>query len=672
MILSTNPRTDLGPRALRAFGSRAGRSDILRVLILLAGTAALASLVDIRGLFAELSSHGWGWLLGEVWALLIALAIASGMLAVRRTQELGVEVARRQEVERRLVELADHSVVEAAAPAPDRLPGGSSEWTFEIDADQQLTMVSDNAPPALAELARARAFWRPGGPLADDEAWVRHRGDLVRGRAFQDFQFRIADADGRDRHLQISGWPVHDRAGQLTGFRGTGTDITRAVVAEAEVRHLAAHDPMTGLPHRGELCERLAQAVARARHGEPAALLCLNLDRFSEINDTLGPGIGDQLIKACAQRLQACVHETGMIARTGGDEFAILQPRIREPADAEALCLHLQGCLVEPFEIEGRSLTVTACIGVILIPGDGDSADELLKHADIALRWAKGEGPGSRRRFEPDMDAELRERSAVEADLWHGFAAGQFELHYQPQIAAETQAVIGLEALLRWRHPTLGLVQPREFLPIAEAIGLMVPLGAWVLHEACARAAAWPKIRVSVNLSPAQFRQRDLVALIQQTLEQTGLAPERLELEITEGAVLSDTHLACEILDRLKQLGVTIAIDDFGTGYSSLSYLQKFDRIKIARSSTSTLGRHDQADVMVHAILGLGRVLGMEVCAEGVETPEQSAWLRAEGCTELQGFLFSRPLEAAELDAFIRGTVEAELPVTAYEAAPAA
>ncbi len=315
---------------------------------------------------------------------------------------------------------------------------------------------------------------------------------------------------------------------------------------------------------------------------------------------------------------------------------------------------------------------MTAGIGIALIPEDGASADDLLKHADIALRWAKGDGPNSCCRYEPDMGAELGERTAFEADLWRGFAAGQFELHYQPQIATETQAVVGLEALLRWRHPTQGLVQPRDFLPIAEAIGLTTPLGAWVLREACARAASWPQIRVSVNLSPAQFRHRDLVNLVHQTLEQTGLEPERLELEITESALLGDTHLACEVLDRLKQLGVMIAIDDFGTGWSSLSYLQKFDRIKIARSSTKTLGRDEQADAMIHAILGLGRVLGMEVCAEGVETAEQSAWLRQEGCAELQGFLFSRPLETAELDAFIRGTVGAELPVSAYQASPAA
>ena len=428
---------------------------------------------------------------------------------------------------------------------------------------------------------------------------------------------------------------------------------------------------MTGLVHRGELYERLTQALARARQGEQAALLCLNLDRFSEINDTLGPGIGDQLIRISGERLRACVGAAGLVARIGGDEFAILGQRLRA-GGAEALGQQLLSGFAAPFEIEGRTLTVTAGVGIALIPEDGATAGDLLKHADIALRWAKGDGPNSCRRFDPDMGAELRERTAFESELWRGFAAGQFELHYQPQIATGTQAVVGLEALLRWRHPTQGLVLPREFLPVAEEIGLMVPLGAWVLREACARATAWPQIRVSVNLSPTQFRHRDLVNQVQQTLEQTGLEPGRLELEITESALLADTHMACDVLDRLKQLGVMIAIDDFGTGYSSLSYLQKFDRIKIARGSTKTLGRHDQAQAMVHAILGLGRVLGMEVCAEGVETAEQSAWLCEEGCAELQGFLFSRPLEAAELDAFIRATVEAEQPVSAYEASPAA
>ncbi len=664
-------RPELSPRALRLFGSPAARSEFLTGLMLIAGTASVAAFVDVAGLLARWSAYEWAWLLGELWALPVVMSIAFGILAIRRMRELGAEVIRRRQVEERLAGSAGAAAEEAAAPAPDDQAGESSEWSWEIDADQHLTMVSEQAPAVLVELARERAPWRPGGALVDDDAWVRHRADLARGRAFQSFEFRIADADGAQRHLQLSGWPVHDRAGQLTGFRGLGTDVTRAAVAEAQVRHLTAHDPMTGLVHRGELNERLTQALARARHGEQAALLCLNLDRFSEINDTLGPEFGDQLIRSCGERLRACVGETGLVARIGGDEFAILGQHL-QAGGAEALGQQLLSGFAEPFEIEGRTLTMTVGIGIALIPQDGATGGDLLKHADIALRWAKSEGPNSCRRFDQDMGAELRERTAFESELWRGFAAGQFELHYQPQIATATQTVVGLEALLRWRHPTQGVVQPREFLPIAEEIGLMVPLGAWVLREACGRASAWPQIRVSVNLAPTQFRHRDLVDLVQQTLEQTGLEPARLELEITESALLADARMACDILDRLKQLGVMIAIDDFGTGYSSLSYLQKFDRIKIARSSTRALGRHDQADAMIHAIIGLGRVLGMEVCAEGVETDEQSAWLREEGCAELQGFLFSRPLEAAELDAFIAATVAAGLPETACEASPAA
>jgi diguanylate cyclase (GGDEF)-like protein len=452
---------------------------------------------------------------------------------------------------------------------------------------------------------------------------------------------------------------LHDAAGQLCGFRGSGTDVTQAAVVEAQARHLAAHDPLTDLANRAGLLERLEHALARARHnGEQAALLCLDLDRFSELNDTLGHTAGDRVIKACAERLLACVQESDTVARIGGDEFAIVQQQTDQPGAAEALCRRLMDALVEPFEIDDQALILTASVGVVLIPGDGSHADDLLKHADLALRRAKDEGLGSWRFFEAEMDAELWQRKALETDLWRAFAQGEFELHYQPQIWSATKAVIGLEALLRWRHPEQGLIMPAEFLPVAEESGLIVPLGAWVLREACARAAAWPKIRMSVNLSPAQFRHRELVEQVGQALADSGIEPERLELEITEGALLRDTRIACEILDRLKHLGVRIAIDDFGTGYSSLSYLQKFDKIKIARSFTGALGRQENADGIIHGIMGLGRLLGMEVCAEGVETGEQSDWLRAQGCAELQGFHFSRPLEAAEINSLLRGMAD--------------
>jgi diguanylate cyclase (GGDEF)-like protein len=639
-------------RALRGAERSVGLSDIVTFLMLAGGTMALAALVDIAGLLAAWSSREWGWLLNELLALLVVLSVAFGIVAAGRRREIGAEAARRREAERRLAEFA-------AASSESLWEAASSEWLWEIDAEQRLVRVSDHAPAALVELARARAPWRPGGVLAEDDAWVRHRADLIRGRPFRDFSFRIALPDGSERHLQIHGSPLHDAAGQLCGFRGSGTDVTQAAVVEAQARHLAAHDPLTDLANRAGLLERLEHALARARHnGEQAALLCLDLDRFSELNDTLGHTAGDRVIKACAERLLACVQESDTVARIGGDEFAIVQQQTDQPGAAEALCRRLMDALVEPFEIDDQALILTASVGVVLIPGDGSHTDDLLKHADLALRRAKDEGLGSWRFFEAEMDAELWQRKALETDLWRAFAQGEFELHYQPQIWSATKAVIGLEALLRWRHPEQGLIMPAEFLPVAEESGLIVPLGAWVLREACARAAAWPKIRMSVNLSPAQFRHRELVEQVGQALADSGIEPERLELEITEGALLRDTRIACEILDRLKHLGVRIAIDDFGTGYSSLSYLQKFDKIKIARSFTGALGRQENADGIIHGIMGLGRLLGMEVCAEGVETGEQSDWLRAQGCAELQGFHFSRPLEAAEINSLLRGMAD--------------
>ncbi len=257
-------RPELSPRALRLFGSPAARSEFLTVLMLIAGTAAIAAFADIAGLLARWSTHPHSWLLGELWVMPVVMSIAFGIIAIRRMRELGAEVLRRRAAEDRLAEGIAPSADLVAPAAPDGPAEGSSEWAWEIDADQHLTIVSERAPAVLIELAKARAPWRPGGPLIDDDAWVRHRADLVRGRAFQDFEFRIADPDGQERHLQISGWPVHDRAGGLAGFRGIGTDVTRAAVAEAQVRHLAAHDPMTGLAHRGELHERLTQALARA------------------------------------------------------------------------------------------------------------------------------------------------------------------------------------------------------------------------------------------------------------------------------------------------------------------------------------------------------------------------------------------------------------------------
>ena len=643
-MLHSRSRDHAAPAAAGASARSADRGEILTSVMLAVGTVAIASFVDIFGWLASWSAAPWGWLLNQLWALLVVMAIGFGVIAARRRNQLELAVQGRLEAERRLAGFV----------------AASSEWCWEIDAEQRLVSVSERAPAALVELARAQAPWRPGGALVDDEGWVRHRADLVRGRPVREFRFRLLDADGGERHLQISGNPVHGADGQLLGFEGTGTDVTSAAVAQAEAQRLAAFDVLTGLTNRAGLIDRCEHALAWARHRRArGALLCLNLDRFSELNDTLGHALGDRALKACAERLQGCLEPGDTLARIGGDEFAIVQLQSDQPGAAERLCQRLADTLATPLAVDGESLVLTASIGVALIPDDGANADDLLKHADLALHRAQSEGRGGASFFAPEMNAELWRRKTVEADLWQALAAGEFSLQYQPQIDAASRAVIGLEALLRWHHPDHGLVPPADFLPIAEQSDLIMPLCGFVMREACAQAAAWPTIAMSVNLSPAQFLHRELPSQVHQALEETGLAPERLVLEINESALLQDTRLACELLDRLKQLGVRIAIDDFGSGYSSLSYLQKFDKIKIARTFTGALGRDEGTDALILAVMGLGRMLGIAVSAEGVETAEQSGWLRESGCDELQGFHFSRPLDAAEIDALLRAAERA-------------
>ncbi len=637
-MASSHDQIDLGPRALRIFGNAAARKDVLRIVLIALAAGALFATFDIGALLGAWLSQPLTAALADGAAFMTVMAIALCPALMRRMDELGAEVERRRDAEARLADFA----------------AASSEWFWEMDAELRFTMVSANAPAALAALVQSGEPWRPAPELAEDEAWVRHRANLARGRPVRDFRFRIAEPDGGLRYLQISGNPALDHAGKLLGFRGTGADVTLETLAAAEVQHIASHDPLTDLPNRGLLLERVGHALTRARlEGEQSALLWLDLDRFGELNDTLGLAAGDRLIRACAERLRACISEVDTLARIGADQFAILRRHAADPDHVAALCDQLLGALAEPFELDGRAPSLSASIGVVLIPADGEDADQLLRHADIALSQAKREGDGTVRFFEAGMDAELQERKAREADLRRALEQGEFELHYQPQLSADSQEVVGLEALLRWRHPELGLVLPADFLRVAEDSGLIVPLGAWALRTACRQAIAWPRMRISVNLSPAQFVHHGLFDLVQAALEETGLEAQRLELEITEGALLGAPRAACEILERLKQLGVRIAIDDFGTGYSSLGYLQKLDKIKIARAVTAALDWREDASAMVDAMLGLGRSLGMAVCAEGVETGAQASWLSKQGCAELQGFYLARPLEAAEIDALI-------------------
>jgi diguanylate cyclase (GGDEF)-like protein/PAS domain S-box-containing protein len=459
-------------------------------------------------------------------------------------------------------------------------------------------------------------------------------------------QYTIRLADGR--HVSISAKPLANGHTVTTHH-----DVTEQRQSEARIVHMAMHDALTGLPNRVLINERLEHGLARTNRGEILAVHLLDLDHFKNVNDTLGHPAGDKLLKAVTTRLCTLLRDTDTIARMGGDEFAILQTAISQPADASSLARRIVELVGQPYDIEGQQVVVGASIGIAIAPSDGQSSDQLMRNADLALYRAKGDGRGMFCFFEPQMDAQMQERRAMEYDMRKALAAGEFELFYQPVVNLATNLISGCEALIRWRHPEKGLIAPLAFIPLAEEIGFIIPLGDWALREACATAARWPaQAKIAVNLSPVQFRSAGLMQTVVGALAASGLAPDRLELEITETILLEDSEATLATLYQLRELGVRIAMDDFGTGYSSLSYLQSFpfDRIKIDRSFIKDIGDGVGSLNIVRAVAALAAGLGMDTTAEGVETEQQRETVRMEGCTEMQGFLFSRPRPAREIE----------------------
>jgi diguanylate cyclase (GGDEF)-like protein len=431
------------------------------------------------------------------------------------------------------------------------------------------------------------------------------------------------------------------------GSLSTHEDITARRRAEAQIAHMAHYDALTNLPNRVLFREHLVK-VLQGVDREKLAVLCIDLDRFKTVNDTLGHPIGDALLQAVGDRLQASARPTDLVARLGGDEFAIVQAGTEQPFGATALATRVIAEIAKPFALDGHQVIIGASVGISIAPTDASDPDRLLKNADMALYRAKSGGRDSWRFFEADMDARMQARRTMEIDLRRALEGGEFEVYYQPLITLETEKISGFEALLRWHHPERGIVLPMEFIPIAEEIGLIGQIGAWVLKQACVEAAKWPDdIHVAVNLSPAQFRRRAVVLDVVAALGASGLPAPRLEVEITEAVLLHDTESNIGILDELRNLGVRISMDDFGTGSSSLAYLQKFsfDKIKIDRSFVNELDRPESIAI-IRAVTGLGGSLGMKTTAEGVETEQQLQKLKEEGCTEVQGFLFSKPMPA--------------------------
>jgi diguanylate cyclase (GGDEF)-like protein len=399
--------------------------------------------------------------------------------------------------------------------------------------------------------------------------------------------------------------------------------------------------------------ERVEQALAQAGRDGGFALHCLDLDHFKAVNDTLGHPAGDALLHAVSERLQACVREVDTVARLGGDEFAIVQAAIEKPEDAALLARRILEVVSEPYDLNGHRVAIGLSIGIAMAPGDGATCDKLLKGADAALYRAKGDGRGTWRFFEPEMDMRLQARRALELDLHAALANDELEVFYQPLFDLGKDRIGGFEALLRWRHPTRGMVSPAEFIPLAEEIGLIVPIGEWVLLNACIEASTWPDdVKVAVNVSPAQFKNGRLVRCVADALAASGLPARRLELEITETVLLNDSAATLATLHALRDLGASISMDDFGTGYSSLSYLRSFpfDKIKIDQSFIRNLAAADDGSrAIVRAVIALGQSLGMRTTAEGVETEEQLEWLRSAGCLEVQGYLFSPPKPAGHV-----------------------
>ncbi|HWN51824.1 MAG TPA: EAL domain-containing protein [Xanthobacteraceae bacterium] len=436
------------------------------------------------------------------------------------------------------------------------------------------------------------------------------------------------------------------------GWVATHEDISERRRAEMKVAHMARHDALTDLPNRVLLCERLSEALVHVERGQRLAVLCLDLDGFKNVNDTLGHPTGDELLRSVAARLRTCVRETDTISRVGGDEFSIIQTDIADATDAERLARRLSETISAPYDLHGHLVMINTSIGIALAPTDGTDPNELLKNADMALYGAKADGRGIYRFFEPSMDARMKARRTLELALRMALQNGEFEMYYQPVVNLSTDNVRCCEALIRWHHPERGIVSPDEFIPLAEEIGLIVTLGEWVIRRSCQDAATWPdEICVAINLSPTQLASKNLLPTVLSALATSQLSAHRLELEITEAVLMQNTEATLKTLHQLRALGIGISMDDFGTGYSSLSYLRSFpfDKIKIDRCFISGLGGSSESAAIVQAVAGLAKSLSMTTTAEGVETCDQLDSVRELGCTYVQGYLYSPPVPNTEL-----------------------
>ncbi|SFM81803.1 bifunctional diguanylate cyclase/phosphodiesterase [Rugamonas rubra] len=611
-------------------------------------------------------------LLGGLLLSALAAALVQSLTQRRRGVERQVE-ARTHDLqlsnEKLSQDVAARKATELALQHSEhrfrRLLALSSDWYWEQDAAFRFTHITDGFFDK-GHLPRERFLgltrWDNNAEMRA-AGWGReHIARLEAHLPFNDLEYSLVGLDGVARWFSTSGEPVFDAAGAFQGYRGTGSEITARKLTEQRIQHIAHHDVLTGLPNRVLLHDRLGQAVAYAnRSGHPLWVMLIDLDRFKFVNDSLGHKAGDLLLKTVAGRLQDSVRESDTVARLSGDEFVALLTEHPDEALTPQVTERIMRAVAQPVLLEGKEFFVTCSIGVAVHQADGAPAQHLIEHADIAMYCAKKLGRNNTQFYQPSMNEAALERLRIEGALRKALERDELVLYYQPQLDLDSGRIVGMEALLRWRHPELGMVQPDRFIGLAEETGLIVPIGAWVLASACAQTQAWlaaglGPLRVAVNLSARQFGVPGLPAAIAAVLAASGLAPACLELELTESLLMSDVALAVELLQQLKALGLTLSIDDFGTGYSSLSYLRSFpiDVLKIDRSFVSDIGADGDEAAIVVSIIALAHNLKLRVVAEGVESARQLDYLWRNGCDQMQGFHFSPPVPAAEFEQMLR------------------
>jgi len=556
----------------------------------------------------------------------------------------------------------------------------SSDWIWEQDEEFRFTLLTAServmkklrqrgwSRPAL-QLGKTRWDW-PSLNMTEDD-WSRHRGQLARREPFYDLEIRRPDLpDGKQFWISVSGTPFYDGQGRFKGYRGLNKDISERKQAEEHIYYLATHDALTGLPNRTLFSEILNRTVLAAkRYERQFAIFFIDLDRFKLVNDSLGHDAGDTLLKEVAQRLSDTMRKSDVVARLGGDEFVVLVQEVHDTKVVEQVAASLLSAIVKPVVLFGQECRVTGSLGICMFPGQAQDAAMLMKNADVAMYMAKEAGKNQFSFFSEHIKSQSLERMALETSLRHAIERNELFLHYQAKQDLQTMRVCGVEALLRWQHPELGIVPPMKFIPMAEETGLIVQIGKWVLQTACAQNVAWQRagrapMCMAINLSARQFNDDFLLDDIVAALQVSGMAPELLELELTESMVIQNPARAISLLESIKAMGCRIAIDDFGTGYSSLAQLKNFpiDTLKVDRSFIRDLENNQEDRAMTSAIIAMGKTLGLTIVAEGVETEAQQTFLGARACDQIQGYYFSKPLAPTQFDEFLRLQPELALP----------